>query len=126
MIQCQTCCLLYHALNLLKTKGLGNEVSKVEDRDLGAVIEDAQTAVTGTVTDFTDDLADTYYLTKVTVDDIVLSDAFSPVTVTVYDADGNLHGTATDSVESYNARSSGSALNEAIMKFAYSAREYLS
>jgi len=48
------------------------------------------------------------------------------VTVTVYDADGNVHGTATDSVESYIARTGDNALNEAIMKFAYSAREYLS
>jgi hypothetical protein len=62
----------------------------------------------------------------VSVDDIVLADAFSPVTVTVYDADGNVHGTATDSVESYIARTNKGEINEAIMKFAYSAREYLS
>ena len=62
---------------------------------------------------------------KVAIDEIVLADAFSPVTVTVCDADGNVHGTATDSVESYVARNSGIDLNDAIMKFAYSAREYL-
>ena len=63
---------------------------------------------------------------KVVVDDVVLADAFSMVTVTVYNADGTVHGTATDSVESYCARAGESALNDAIMKFAYSAKAYLS
>ena len=65
-------------------------------------------------------------LYKVVVDDIVLADSFCPVTVTVYDADGNACGSATDSVESYVARTGSSALNEAIMKFASSAKAYLS
>ena len=63
---------------------------------------------------------------KVVIDEIVLADAFSPVTVTVYDALGNVHGTGTDSVESYVARTGSSAINSAIMKFAYSAKAYLS
>ena len=63
---------------------------------------------------------------KVVVDDIVLADAFSPVTVTVYNTDGSVHGSVTDSVESYVARSGNSALNEAIIKFAYSAKAYFS
>ena len=62
---------------------------------------------------------------KIVVDDIVLADAFTTVTATVYDADGNVYGTATDSVESYIARTGNSALNEAIMKFASSAKAYL-
>ena len=63
---------------------------------------------------------------KVVVDEIVLADAFSPVTVTVYNADGTVHGTATDSVESYVARSGDDALYSSIMKFASSARAYFS
>ena len=46
--------------------------------------------------------------------------------VTVYNADGTVHGTATDSVESYIARNAVSDLNEAIMKFAASAKVYFS
>ena len=61
---------------------------------------------------------------KVAIDEIVLADAFSPVTVTVY-KDGAEFGSATDSVESYVARTGDSAINEAIMKFAYSAKSYL-
>jgi len=55
----------------------------------------------------------------------VLADAFSPVTVTVYNADGTIHGSGTDSVESYIARTGISSLNDATMKFAYSAKAYL-
>ena len=62
---------------------------------------------------------------KITVDQIVLADAFSAVTVKLYNADGSVYGTGTDSVESYVARTGNTAINEAIMKFAYSAREYL-
>ncbi|MBQ9968358.1 MAG: Ig-like domain-containing protein [Oscillospiraceae bacterium] len=62
---------------------------------------------------------------KVVVDEIVLADAFCPVTVTVYNGE-KLHGIATDSVESYVARAEGSDLYENIMKFAYAARAYLS
>jgi len=58
------------------------------------------------------------------VDKIVLADAFSLVTVTVYNADGSVYGTGSDSVESYAARVS-SELNTAIMKFASSAKTYL-
>ena len=63
---------------------------------------------------------------KITVDELVLADAFQSVSVTLYNADGTVYGTGTDSVESYVARSGNSALSEAIVKFAYSAREYLS
>ena len=45
---------------------------------------------------------------------------------TIYDGDGNVVGSGTDSVESYIARTGDSALNEAIMKFASSAKAYLS
>ena len=62
----------------------------------------------------------------VVVDDIVLAESFNLVTVTVYNADGTVHGTAMDSVESYIARSAESELNAAIMKFAASAVAYYS
>ncbi|MBQ9968786.1 MAG: hypothetical protein IJO88_08720, partial [Oscillospiraceae bacterium] len=45
----------------------------------------------------------------VAVDEIVLADAFSPVTVTVMNGE-KVHGTATDSVESYGARAEGGDL----------------
>lgn len=60
------------------------------------------------------------------MDDVVLADAFSTVTATIYDANGNVVGSGTDSVESYIARTGDNALNEAIMKFAFSAKQYLS
>ena len=63
---------------------------------------------------------------KIPVDDIALAESFELVTVTVYNADGTVHGEATDSVESYIARSAASDLNEAIMKFAASAKVYFS
>jgi len=63
---------------------------------------------------------------KIEVDDVVLADAFSTVTATIYDANGNVVGSGTDSVESYIARTGNNALNEAIMKFATSAKAYLS
>ena len=62
--------------------------------------------------------------TGFSVDEIVLADAFSLVTVTVYNADGSVYGYGADSVESYAARVSND-LNAAIMKFASSARIYL-
>ncbi len=65
--------------------------------------------------------SDSIYM--VAVDEIVLADAFSPVTVTVYDGK-TVHGTATDSVESYVARAEGSDLYETIIKFATSAKNY--
>ena len=60
---------------------------------------------------------------KVVVDQIVLADASCPVTVTVYDGE-TVHGTATDSVESYVARADESDLYTNIMKFATSAKNY--
>ena len=62
---------------------------------------------------------------KVPVDRIVVADAQSLVTVTVYTAKGAVHGTGCDSVESYAARAGENALNEMIMKFAASAKAYL-
>ena len=61
----------------------------------------------------------------VAVDEIVLADAFSPVTVTVMNGE-KVHGTATDSVESYVARSEGTELYLSIIKFATSAKNYFS
>ncbi len=64
----------------------------------------------------------------VIVDDIVLADSDCPVTVTVYDADGSVYGSATDSVESYNARAASSdthGLYASIMCFFRSAHAYL-
>jgi len=80
----------------------------------------------GTAKSFTKELVQhSGNIYKVIIDEIVLADAFSPVTVTVYNADGTIHGSGTDSVESYIARTGNSALNEAIIKFAYSAKDYL-
>ncbi|MBR2164354.1 MAG: hypothetical protein IJ953_05745, partial [Campylobacter sp.] len=62
---------------------------------------------------------------KITVDQIVLADAFSAVTVKLYSADGSVYGTGTDSVESYVARTGATDINEAILKFAFAAKEYL-
>lgn len=67
-------------------------------------------------------------LVKVVVDEIVLSDAKRPVTVTVYQ-DGVEYGECTESVGSYVARNLDSttmgAINMAIIKFATSAYNYL-
>ena len=62
----------------------------------------------------------------VVVDDIAVAEAFNTVSVTVYNADGTVYGTAVDSVESYIARVAKSEVNEAIMKFASSAKVYFS
>ena len=65
---------------------------------------------------------------KVTVNQIVLGDAGCPVTVTVYKADGSVHGSCVESVESYVARNLTGAtaeINMAIMKFATSAKAHL-
>ena len=60
------------------------------------------------------------------VDQIVVADARQLVTVTVYDANGSVYGTATDSLESCVARASASdTIYQAIMKFADSAYAYL-
>ncbi|MBQ9967889.1 MAG: hypothetical protein IJO88_04115, partial [Oscillospiraceae bacterium] len=63
------------------------------------------------------------HIYKVVVDEIVLADAFCDVTVTVYDGE-TVHGTATDSVESYVARAEKSDLYATIIKFATSAKDY--
>ena len=63
---------------------------------------------------------------KITVDQIVLADAFCTVTVTLYNADNTVYGVGSDSVESYVARAGNAALYETIVKFAYSAKAYLS
>ena len=58
----------------------------------------------------------------VTVDTLVVADCREFVTVEVYDADGNLLASATDSVESYAARrGEADALSIAIMTFATAA-----
>ncbi|MBP3634680.1 MAG: putative Ig domain-containing protein [Oscillospiraceae bacterium] len=62
---------------------------------------------------------------KVPVDSIVVPDARCLVTITVYNADGTVHGSGADSVASYAARAGENALNDAIMKFASSAKNYL-
>ena len=60
------------------------------------------------------------------VNQIVAADGRIPVTVTVYDANGNVYGTATDSMESYIARMGTSdPLYAAIMMFSDAAYAYL-
>ena len=67
---------------------------------------------------------DGVYLINIT--QIAVADGRIPVTVTVYNADGNVYGTATDSMASYIARmSNADALYECIMKFSDSAYAYL-
>ena len=55
---------------------------------------------------------------------LVYADARALVEVTLYNADGTVHGTATDSIESCALRSGGDVF-VALMKFADSAREHL-
>jgi hypothetical protein len=58
----------------------------------------------------------------VDVDELVVADGNQLVTVTVYDADGNVVATAIDSVNSYAARQAGSnELFEMVAKFTTSA-----
>jgi hypothetical protein len=60
------------------------------------------------------------------VTQIVAADGRIPVTVTIYDANGNVYGSATDSMESYLARmGTENELFAAIMKFSDSAYAYL-
>ena len=67
---------------------------------------------------------DGVYLINIT--QIAVADGRIPVTVTVYNADGSVYGTATDSMASYIARmSNADALYECIMKFSDSAYAYL-
>lgn len=62
----------------------------------------------------------------IAVDQIVVADCRQATTVTVYNADGSIYATVTDSLESYIARMSDSdVLFEAIMKFADSSHAYL-
>ena len=67
---------------------------------------------------------------KIVVDDVVLADAKQLVTVTLYNADGSVFGTGSDSVESYVARAESNnadtyGLYANIMKFATSAYNYI-
>ena len=65
---------------------------------------------------------------KIAVDEVAVADLRSPITVTVHRGDGSVYGRVTDSVESYIARSSGTemeALDRAIMRFGFSAYQYL-
>ena len=67
---------------------------------------------------------------KIVVDDVVLADAKTLVTVTLYSADGTVFGAGTDSVESYVARAEENGadtygLYANIMKFAASAYNYI-
>jgi hypothetical protein len=57
-------------------------------------------------------------MTGVVVDTMAAADARQLITVTMYNADGSVYGTITDSVESYAQRSGGAELYTAIMKFA--------
>ena len=61
----------------------------------------------------------------VVVDDLVVADGDSVVTVTVYDAQGNVVASASDSVNSYAARQMGQdAMYEMVAKFTTSAYVY--
>ena len=67
---------------------------------------------------------------KIVVDDVVLADAKTLVTVTLYNADGTVFGVNSDSVESYVARAESNnadtyGLYANIMKFAASAYNYI-
>ena len=62
----------------------------------------------------------------IVIDQIVVADGRMPITVTVYNANGTVYGSATDSMASYIARmSNADALYECIMKFSDSAHAYL-
>lgn len=61
----------------------------------------------------------------VCVDTIVMADARELVNVVMYNADGTVYGTGSDSIESYCARSGQSELNDTIMRFSNSAYFYL-
>ena len=60
------------------------------------------------------------------IDNLAVADMRTMVTITCKDADGNVYGTLTDSVEGYVARTGATkAINQAIMKFSDSAYAYL-
>ena len=64
------------------------------------------------------------YLINIT--QVAVADGRMPITVTVYNADGSIHGYATDSMASYIARmGNADALYKCIMKFSDSAYAYL-
>ena len=63
-------------------------------------------------------------LAGVELSKLVYADARCMVNVTVYNADGTVYGTATDSIESCANRSNGDLFVE-LMKFADSAKAYL-
>lgn len=55
----------------------------------------------------------------VAIENMVAADARCPITVTVYNADGSVYGTATDSIESYAARiTKNPEQYQEVMKFA--------
>ena len=64
-------------------------------------------------------------LAGVELSKLVYADARCMVSVTIYNADGTVYGTATDSIESCASRSDGD-LFAILMKFADSARAKLS
>lgn len=60
------------------------------------------------------------------LDELVLADTNVHVTVTCYDADGNVYGSVTDDIESYIARTDmWDRMNQSILKIGWSARDYL-
>ncbi len=61
----------------------------------------------------------------VVIDQIVVADGRQNVTVTVYNADGSVYGSASDSMESYLSRVGTDDLYNAIMIFSDSAYAYL-
>jgi len=111
----------------LESKILLNIVFKLNEADVGdkyAMV--TYTDYTGKAVEYRVDSFSRFNASMqgVVVDEIVLADAFELVTVTVYNADGTVYGTGSDSVESYAARTEND-LNAAIMKFAASAKTYL-
>lgn len=77
-----------------------------------------------------DKVLDAHDGSRFTVNQLVIADAHQLFTVTVYNANGSVYSTYTDSIEGYLARAresqaSSLPLYEAIMKFADSAYAYL-
>ena len=64
-------------------------------------------------------------LVLIKVDDMVIADCEQMITITLYDAEGNVVSSVEDSIGSWVARdTSGDAIYSAIMKLSYSARRY--
>ena len=61
----------------------------------------------------------------VVIDQLVVADARQIVTVTIYNADGSLYTTSQESIEDYLARGTHENVYDALMKFADSARVFL-